>query len=135
LKANHPDYRYIIISLDQLDILLINSNISLLFPSIIDESIITKEPLVTVDLPPPNSKSIILNLNITTTKINLLLAGISGCIPLPPVLLVLSIQLIPLDKAAGREKIFTIAFFMFYPIGRVDFNAARQRKIDLNNYT
>jgi hypothetical protein len=44
LKANHPDYRYITVSLDQLDTLPINSNISSSFPSIIDESIVAEEP-------------------------------------------------------------------------------------------
>ncbi|KIX03743.1 uncharacterized protein Z518_07296 [Rhinocladiella mackenziei CBS 650.93] len=40
LKANHPDYRYITISLDRLERLPVDDDISSSFPSIIDESII-----------------------------------------------------------------------------------------------
>jgi hypothetical protein len=52
LKANHPDYRYITISLDRLDTLPVDSDVSLSFPSIIDESIVVEESLVTSRSPP-----------------------------------------------------------------------------------
>jgi len=58
LKANHPDYRYITISLDRLNTLPVDSDISLSFPLIIDESVVAEEyPLLgdPTDLPPPNS--------------------------------------------------------------------------------
>jgi hypothetical protein len=135
LKANHPDYRYITISLDRLDALPINGDISSSFPSIVDESIVTEEsPVATADLPPPNSQSMVPNLNVTTTEVDLLLAGISGRAPLPPGLPAPSIRSTPLDEAAGRERIFAMAFPTLYPTGRADFNAARQRKVDLNDY-
>jgi hypothetical protein len=76
----------------------------------------------------------VLNLNIIITEIDLLLAGISRYIPLFPGLLVLSIRLIPFDKAIRRERIFAIVFFIFYFTSRADFNTARQKKIDLNDY-
>jgi hypothetical protein len=126
LKINHPDYRYIIISLNRLEVLPINSNISLLFPSIIDKSIAAEESLLIItNLPLPNFQSIVLNLNIITTEIDLLLVNISRYILLPPGLLVLSIRSTPLDKITRRERIFAIVFLIFYPTSRVDFNTAR----------
>jgi hypothetical protein len=135
LKANHPDYRYITISLDRVNTLPINDDISLSFPSIVDDSIVAeKSPIITADLFLPNSQSMVPNLNVVTTEVDLLLTGISGRVPLPPGLLTLSIRSTPLDKTIGRERIFAIAFFTLYPAGRADFNAARQRKVDLNDY-
>jgi hypothetical protein len=55
LKANHPDYRYITISLNQLDTLPIDCDISSSFLSIIDESIVLEDRPVTTDIPPLNS--------------------------------------------------------------------------------
>jgi hypothetical protein len=78
---------------------------------------------------------IVPNLNIIITEIDLFLAGISRYIPLPPGLPVLLIRSTPLDKTTRRETIFAIAFLTFYPTGRADFNTARQRKINLNDYT
>jgi hypothetical protein len=135
LKTNHPDYRYITISLDRLEALLVNNNISLSFPSIVDELIAVKESLfTTADLPPPNSQSIVLNLNIITTEIDLLLVDISRYISLLPGLLVLSIRSTPLDKITRQKRIFAIVFFTLYPTGRADFNTTWQKKIDLNDY-
>jgi hypothetical protein len=112
----------------------VNSNVSSLFPTIIDELIVVEECPVTANLSLPNSQLIVPNLNTAITEVDLLLAGISGRAPLPPGLLVLLIRLTSLNKAAGRERIFTMAFPILYPTGRADFNAARQRKVDLNNY-
>jgi hypothetical protein len=107
-----------------------------LFFLIVNKLITAKESLfIITDLPLLNSQSIVLNLNIITTEIDLFLAGISKYIFLFPSLLVLLIRLIPLDKTIRRERIFAIVFFIFYPISRVDFNTARQKKIDLNDYT
>jgi hypothetical protein len=104
----------------------VNSNISLSFPSIVNKSIATEESLfVIADLLPPNSQSIVLNLNIITTEIDLLLVGIFKYIPLLLGLLVLSIQSIPFDKIIRRERIFAIVFFIFYPTGCADFNTTR----------
>ena len=62
------------------------------------------------------------------------MASISRQAPLPPGLLALSIRSTPLDKAAGRERIFTMAFLTLYPTGQADFNTAQERKVDLNDY-
>jgi hypothetical protein len=112
----------------------IDSDISLSFPSIIDKLIVVEEPPVTADFPPPNSQSIVPNLNVAATEVDLLLVGISRRAPLPPGLLAPSIRSTPLDEAAGKERIFAMAFPTLYPTGRADFNAARQRKVDLNDY-
>jgi hypothetical protein len=123
LKANYLNYRYIIISLDRLEVLPINNNISLLFPSIVNKSIAAKESLfVTVNLSLPNSQSIVLNLNIITTEIDLFLVGISKHILLFPGLLALLIRSIPLDKITRQERIFAIVFLTFYPTSHADFN-------------
>jgi hypothetical protein len=104
LKANHPDYRYITISLDRIDTLPIDSDMSSSFPSIIDELIVVEEPPVTAHFPPPNSQLMVPNLNVAATEVDLLLAGISGRAPLPPGLPAPSIWSTPLDEAAGRER-------------------------------
>ena len=138
LKANHPDYRWVNISPERLNALPVDGDISSSFPSIVDESIVedppTADPPVTADLPPPNSQSMVPNLNVVTTEADLLLAGISGRAPLPPGLPAPTIRSTPLDEAAGRERILAMAFPTLYPTGRADFNAARQRKVDLNDY-
>jgi hypothetical protein len=74
------------------------------------------------------------NLNATATEVDLLLVEIFGCAPLPPSLPAPSIRSTPLNEAAGRERIFAMAFPTLYPMGWADFNAARQRKVDLNDY-
>jgi hypothetical protein len=112
LKAHHPDYRYITISPDRLYTLPVDGDISSSFPSIIDESIVVGEPSVTADVPPSNFQSIILNFNVAATEVDLLLAGISRRAPLSPGLPAPSIRSIPLDEAAGRERMFVIAFFI-----------------------
>jgi hypothetical protein len=80
LKANHPDYRWIKISPARLDTLPMDDNISTSFLSIVDKSIVEEspviDPLVTADLRPPNSQSIVPNLNISTTEADILLASI-----------------------------------------------------------
>ena len=139
LKANYPDYRYITISPERLNTLPIDGDISLSFPSIIDESIVVldapvTDPPVTADLPPPTSQSMVPNLNVSTTEADILMASISGRAPLPPGLPAPSIRSTPLDEAAGRERLFAMAFPTLYPTGRADFNTARERKVDLNDY-
>src|SRR6266566_2028705 len=74
------------------------------------------------------------NLNVSTTEADILMAGISRQAPLPPGLPVPSIRSTLLNKAAGRERIFAMAFPTLYPTGRADFNSARERKVDLNDY-
>jgi hypothetical protein len=82
LKANHPDYWLIKISPERLTMLPVDDDISSSFPSIVDESIVEEPPVidppVTTDLPPPNTQSMVPNLNVRTTEADLLLASISG---------------------------------------------------------
>src|ERR1700722_833303 len=74
------------------------------------------------------------NLNITTTEVDLILNEISGRNPIPPSLPAPSIRLNPIDEASGKDRIFAMAFPTLYPTGRADFNTARLRKVDLNDY-
>lgn len=72
--------------------------------------------------------------NITATEAELILQGITGQHPIPPGLPAPSIRMTPIDEASSRERIFAMAFPTLYPTGRTDFNAPRQRKVDLNDY-
>src|SRR5580700_3760539 len=141
LKDYYPDYRYITISLDRIDALPVDGDISSSFTAIINY----EDPLVQptsdeyIDQPvsaepPPNSQSMVPNLNITTTEVDLILNEISGQIPIPPGLPAPSIRQTPIDEAAGRDRIFAIAFPTLYPTRLADFNAPRLRKVDLNDY-
>ena len=88
LKDYHPDYRYITISLDCINALLVDSDVSSSFTAIIDYKDPLGQPalgepivqnlLVSAELPPPNSQSIVPNLNITTTEVDLILEEISS---------------------------------------------------------
>jgi hypothetical protein len=97
------------------------------------EPIVQDQP-VSAELPPPNSQSMVPNLNITTTEVDLILNEISGRNPLPPGLPAPSIHQTPIDEASGKDRIFAMAFPTLYPTGRADFNASRLRKVDLNDY-
>src|SRR5271168_423022 len=76
LKDHHPDYRYITISPDRIDALPIDGDVSLSFTALIDheDPLAQDQPTigkpvqdqpVLAKLPPPNSQSIVPNLNIT----------------------------------------------------------------------
>jgi hypothetical protein len=94
LKDHHPDYRYITISLDRIDALPVDADVSLSFTAIIDHKDpvlgepVSGEPVsgkpivqdhpVSAELPPPNSQSMVPNLNITTTEVDLILNKISS---------------------------------------------------------
>jgi hypothetical protein len=71
LKANHPDYRYITISRGRLDALPTDCDISSSFLLIIDESAVPEERPGTADPPPPNSQSMVPNLNVANTEVDL----------------------------------------------------------------
>jgi hypothetical protein len=141
LKDHHPDYRYITISLDRINALLVDRDVSSSFTAIIDhEDPVSGEPIVqdhpvSAELPPPNSQSMVPNLNITTTEVDLILNEISGRNPIPPSLPAPSIRSTPIDEAAGKDKIFAIAFPTLYPTSQADFNAYRLWKVNLNDYT
>jgi ATP-dependent DNA helicase PIF1 len=146
LKDHHPDYRYITISPDRIDALPVDGDVSLSFTAIIDhedppvqDQPTSGEPTgqdqpVSAELPPPNSQSMVPNLNITTTEVDLILNEISGQNPIPPGLPAPSIRSTPIDEAAGKDRIFAMAFPTLYPTGLADFNAPRLRKVDLNDY-
>jgi hypothetical protein len=139
LKVHHPDYRYITISLDCIDALPVNGDVSSSFTAIIDheDPPVQDQPAdqpVSAELPPLNSQSMVPNLNITTTEVDLILNEISGRNPISPGLPAPSIRSTPIDKAAGKDRIFAIAFPTLYPTGLADFNAPRLRKVNLNDY-
>jgi hypothetical protein len=134
LKANHPDYQYITISPERINTLPVDDDISSSLASIIDNTLDIDTLPVSADLPPPNSQSMVLNLNVTTTEAELILGEISGRNRLPPELPAPSIRTTPIDEAAGKERIFAMAFPTLYPTGRADFNAPRLREVPLNKY-
>jgi hypothetical protein len=73
------------------------------------------------------------NLNITTTEVDLILNELAGRNS-PHKLSAPSIRSTPIDEAAGKDRIFAMAFPTLYPTGLADFNAPRLRKVDLNDY-
>ena len=104
LKDHHPDYRYITIFLDRIDALLVDGDVSSSFTAIIDYKDlpvqdpptsgkpIEQDQPVSAELPPPNSQSMVPNLNITTIEVDLILEEISSWNPIPPSLLAPSIR-------------------------------------------
>ena len=135
LKANHPDYRYITISLDRLDTLPVDGDVSSSFISIMNNPLDEEVRPVSVENTPPNSQSIVPNLNITDTEINLILQEISGLRRTPPGLLAPEVRSTPIDEAAGSERIFAMAFPTLYPTGIADFNTPRIRQVSGLPYT
>jgi len=129
LKGPHPDYRYITISLDRLNALPVDDDVSSSFASILDSDPVDKgqDQPISADLPPPNSQSMVLNLNITATEIDLIIQEITGRKLPPPGLPAPSIRMTPIDEASGKDRIFAMAFPTLYPTGRADFNTPRLR--------
>src|ERR1700712_69790 len=80
LKEHHPDYRYINISSDRIDALPIDDDISSSFTSILDCNVAqeSQDQPVPAELPPPNSQSMVPNLNITTTETDMIMLEITG---------------------------------------------------------
>ena len=144
LKDHHPNYCYITISLDCIDALLVDGDVSLSFTAIVDhedslvqDQSILGEPVIqdlaSAELPPPNSQSMVPNLNITTIEVDLILNELVGRnsphgLPAP------SIRSTPIDEVVGKDRIFAMAFPTLYPTGLADFNTSRLRKVDLNDY-
>ncbi len=95
LKAHYLDYRYITISSERLNVLPIDDNVSLSVTSITNDAIIS-DKLVQDDSglapAPPNSQSVVLNLNINTIEADLILQEIIGQKALPTGVLALSIR-------------------------------------------
>ena len=136
LKDHHPDYRYITVSLDRINALPVDEDVSSSFASVVDNDTGEggQDQPVLADLPPPNSQSMVPNLDITTTEIGLIVQEITGRKLPPPSLPAPSIRMTPIDEASGRDRIFAMAFPTLYPTGRADFNTPRLRKVDLNDY-
>jgi hypothetical protein len=84
---------------------------------------------------PPNSQSMVPNLNITETEIDLILQEISGLRQTPPGLPAPEIRSTPIDEAAGNERIFAMAFPTLYPTGIADLNTPRIRQVRSPPYT
>jgi hypothetical protein len=135
LKANHPDYRHITISLDRLDTLPVDDDVSLSFPSVIDNPLDEEVQPVLAENAPPNSQSMVPNLNITETEIDLILQEISGLRSTPPGLPAPEVRSTPIDEAAGNERIFAMAFPTLYPTGIADLNVPRIRQVCSLPYT
>ena len=136
LKAHHPDYRYVNISQARINALLADADISSSFPAIIYENSVDDEvqAQITTDELPPTTQSMVPNLDITATEVDLILEELSGRDPIPAGLPAPSIRITPIDEASGKERIFAMAFPTLYPTGKADFNAPRIRKVNLNDY-
>jgi hypothetical protein len=74
------------------------------------------------------------NLNVIAIELDLILNEISGRNCRPPKILAPSVRNTPINKAAGKERIFAIAFPTLYPTGQADFNAPCLREVALNQY-
>jgi hypothetical protein len=90
---------------------------------------------VLVENAPPNSQSMVPNLNITETEVDLILQEISGLKRTPPGLLAPEVRSTPIDEAAGNERIFAMAFPTLYPTGVADLNTPRIRQVRSPPYT
>jgi hypothetical protein len=137
LKANHPDYRWVEISTARIEALPVDADVSSSFLAIINDAQLEEETgnePIPDGLLPPNTQSMVPNLGITTTEVDMILKGVSGRNGQPPGLPAPSIRQTPIDEAAGNERIFAMAFPTLYPTGTADFNAPRVRKVDLRDY-
>jgi hypothetical protein len=160
LKANHSGYRDITISLDRIQSLPADDDVSSSFVTIIngtpeepppepddssssssnvspsplpdDHPSIPDDPSITDDSP-PNTQSMVPNLNVTATEVNLIMQQLTGR-EAPPGIPVPSIWQMPVDEASGKDHIFALAFPTLYPTGQADFNMSWVRKVALNDY-
>lgn len=131
LKENHPDYRHVTVSLGRLAALPVDGDVSSSFQCIVDDAADdeVQAPPVAGENALPNAQSMVPNLNITATEIDLILQGISEPRLTPPGLPAPEVRSTPIDEAAGNERILAMAFPTLYPTGRADFNAPRIRKV------
>jgi hypothetical protein len=132
LREHHPDYRYTILFTTRLDALLIDKDGSVSLPviddlteDIPDLSELPTDPTapVTDELPPPNTQSMVPNLNTITTEVDLIREQLADLPPEPRSVPAPSIRQTPLDEASDNERLFTIAFLTLYPTGAADFNS------------
>lgn len=136
LKANHPDYRWVKIYTAPIQALPVDGDVSSSFPAVVDdpppEDGTENNPMAD-ELPPPNTQSMVPNLGITTTEVDMIRDEIAGRRPPPPGLPAPSIRQTPLDESAENERIFAMVFPMLYPTRAADFNTPRVRKVDLQD--
>ena len=79
-KAHHPDYQHVTISSDQIDALPADEDVSSSFTAIVNDQTeeVEDQPPTSAELPSPNSYSMVPNLNITTTEVDLIFEEIAG---------------------------------------------------------
>jgi ATP-dependent DNA helicase PIF1 len=140
LKDNHPDYKWVTISTDRLNALPVDDDVSSSIVCITDDAATADDNTATDDRdpeaePPPTAMSVVLNLDIDTTESDLIRQQITGHnppiaagIPAP------DIRATPIDEAAGKERIFAMAFPTLFPTGDADFNTSRSRSVSLKDY-
>jgi hypothetical protein len=133
LKANHPDYRRIVISADRVTALPVDGDVSSSVAHVTDDTLDLTGP---VELPnaPLTSQSAVLSLYQETTEANLILEEITGRRPPVTGVPAPSIRHTPIDEASGRERILSQAFPTLYPTGLADLNAPRLRNVSLSEY-
>ena len=130
LKANHSGYRDITISLDRMQSLPADDDVSSSFVTITDgtpeqppdpddsssassdvssspvadncPSISDDPPSVADDSPPPNTQSMVPNLNVTATEVDLIMQQLTGR-EAPPGIPAPSIRQTPVDEASGKD--------------------------------
>jgi hypothetical protein len=129
LKDYYPDYHHITISLNRINTLLVNKDVSLSFTAIINYKDLVQDQPVLAKLPLPNSQFIIPNLNITIIKVDLIINKLASHKLLAPFICSTLI-----NKAARKDRIFAIAFPTLYLTRLADFNTSKLQKVDLNNY-
>jgi hypothetical protein len=82
----------------------------------------------------PNSESTVPNTCLEVTEANQILEKLIGENRRHIDVLAPDICSTPIDEAAGRERIFAIAFPTLYPNSQADFNQARSRSVTLKEY-
>jgi ATP-dependent DNA helicase PIF1 len=151
LQRNHPDYRYVSICDERLAALPEDGDVSSSFPAITEDTDELQADSngeevphdARMEEPAPDGPSsgvnadaysMIPNLNITDTELELLLSQLQSSAPQPSGLPAPTVQSAPIDEASGRERLFAMAFPTLYPTGRADFNEGRIRKVSLGDY-
>lgn len=137
LKSNHPDYKWITISTDRLSELPEDDDVSSSIACVTDDSVPPEEPFTATDpddTAPPATLSMVLNLDVAVTEAEQIRQQFSGRNSVISVLPAPSIRNTPIDEAAERERIFTMAFPTLFPTGKADFNDPRARKVSLKDY-
>jgi hypothetical protein len=136
LKAHNPDYRYINISMERVNALPEDADISSSL-QVINEPATEPEDVepdpedeTTFSIP---AVSMVPNFEATETITEQILRDLTAQrpasqIPAP------SVRMTPIDEAAGKERILSMAFPTLYPTGRGDFNTPRLREVSLKEY-